>query len=229
MKTIGLLGGMSWESSAHYYAILNREVQWRTEGAGNARVAMLSVDFAEFKRLMHEGDWDLLGRRLAEEAALVEAAGADCLVIATNTMHFAAERIAAAVSIPVLHIVDVTARAILAAGVRRIGLLGTAFTMEQPFYRERLEGFGIEVLVPEAEAREMLHRIIFDELIAGAIHDASRDAVRAMIERLAVRGAEGAILGCTEIMLLIGQDDVDLPLFDTTTLHAMAAVDFCLG
>lgn len=229
MKMIGLLGGMSWESSAQYYAILNREVQARTGHAHAARCVMLSVDFAEFRALMHCGEWETLARRLGEEAALVERAGADCLVIATNTMHFAAEQIAAAVGIPLLHIVDVTARHIPAAGVRRVGLLGTAFTMEQPFYRERLEYFGLDVLVPEAEEREALHRIIFDELVAGTVHAASRDALVAMIARLAERGAEGVILGCTEIMLLIGQEDVDLPLFDTTTLHALAAVDFALG
>lgn len=229
MKTIGLLGGMSWESSAQYYAILNREVQARTGNVHAARCAMVSVDFAEFRALMHAGEWETLGRRLCEEAALVERAGADCLVVATNTMHFAADRIAAAISIPMLHIVDVTARHIVAAGVPRVGLLGTAFTMEQPFYRERLETFGLEVLVPDAGEREALHRIIFDELVEGAVHDASRDTLAAMIARLAERGAEGVILGCTEIMLLIGQDDVDLPLFDTTTLHARAAVDFALG
>jgi aspartate racemase len=189
---------------------------------------MLSVDFAEFRGLMERGDWDLLGRRLGEEAALVEAAGADCLVIATNTMHFAADRIAASVGIPLLHIADATARHILAGGVRRVGLLGTAFTMEQPFYRERLEGFGLETLVPGPEDRAELHRIIFAELVSGIVRPESRAALLAMISPLRARGAEGIVLGCTEIMLLIGQDDTDLPVFDTTTLHAMAAVDFAL-
>jgi len=229
MRTIGLLGGMSWESSAHYYAILNREVARRAGTAHSARVAMLSVDFAEFRGLMERGDWELLAERLCEEAVLVEAAGADCLVIATNTMHFAADRIAASIRIPLLHIVDAAARSIVAAGVRRVGLLGTAFTMEQPFYRERLEGFGIEALVPGAEERAELHRIIFEELVSGAIRPESRATLLAMMEPLRARGAEGIILGCTEIMLLIGQDDTDLPVFDTTTLHAMAAVDFALG
>jgi aspartate racemase len=229
MKTIGLLGGMSWESTAHYYAILNREIARRTGAAHSARVAMLSVDFAEFRGLMEQGDWDMLTRRLCEEAALVEAAGADCLVIATNTMHFAAERIAASVSIPLLHIADVTARAILAAGVPSVGLLGTAFTMEQPFYRERLESAGIGVLVPEPAERASLHRIIFEELVSGEVRPESRAALLAMIEPLRTRGAEGIVLGCTEIMLLIGQDDTDLAVFDTTTIHALAAVDFARG
>ena len=229
MKTIGLLGGMSWESTAHYYAILNREVAQRAGETHSARIAMLSVDFAEFRGLMERGEWDALARRLGEEAALVEAAGAECLVIATNTMHFAADRIAASIGIPLLHIADAAGRHVVAAGVRRVGLLGTAFTMDQPFYRERLEGLGVEVLVPGAEERAELHRIIFEELVSGIVRPESRAALLAMIEPLRARGAEGVILGCTEIMLLIGQDDTDLPVFDTTTLHAMAAVEFALG
>jgi aspartate racemase len=229
MKTIGLLGGMSWESSAQYYAIINRETMRRLGHPHSARLLLLSLDFGEIARLQRAGEWERLGAMLADEARRIEAAGADCLLICTNTMHLLADTIAEAVSIPLLHIADAAGEAIHEEGLARVGLLGTAFTMEQPFYRERLARFGLEVIVPEADEREMIHRVIYDELIGGVIRPASRDAYLAVIERLRERGAEGVILGCTEIMLLIGQDDVDLPLFDTTTLHAMAAVDFALA
>jgi aspartate racemase len=230
MKTIGLLGGMSWESSAQYYAILNREAMRRLGHPHSARSVMLSVDFGEVEQLQHAGEWDALGEMLAADARRVEAAGADCLLLCTNTMHLVADRIAAAVSIPMLHIADPTGAAIRAAGIGRVGLLATGFTMEKPFLRERLTcDFGIEVLVPEAEERAMVHRVIYDELVGGIVRSESKAAYLAAIERLRGRGAEGIILGCTEIMLLIGQDDVDLPVFDTTKLHAVAALDFALG
>lgn len=229
MRTIGLLGGMSWESTAHYYAILNRETMRRLGHPHSARCAMLSLDFGEVAAMQREGRWDALGAMLADGACRLEAAGADCLLICTNTMHCVAERIESATAIPLLHIADTVGAAIRDAGVGTIGLLGTAFTMEQRFYRDRLEQeFGLEVLVPEAEDRAMIHRVIFDELVGGVVRPESKAAYLAAIERLRARGAEGVILGCTEIMMLIGQDDVDLPLFDTTTLHAMAAVDFAL-
>ena len=229
MKTIGLLGGMSWESSAQYYAILNREVMRRLGHPHSARSVMLSVDFGEVERMQHRGEWDALGAMLAAAARSIEAAGADCLVLCTNTMHCVADAITPAISIPMLHIADSTGEAIRAAGIDTVGLLATGFTMEKPFHRERLEhGFGLRVLVPETEEREMVHRVIYDELVGGIIRPESKTAYLAAIERLRERGAEGIILGCTEIMLLIGQDDVDLPVFDTTTLHAMAAVDFAL-
>lgn len=230
MKTIGLLGGMSWESSAHYYAILNRETMRRLGHPHSARCVMLSVDFGEVERLQRAGDWDALAAMLAADAARVEAAGAECLLLCTNTMHLVADAISAAISIPLLHIADATGEAVRAAGISRVGLLGTAFTMEKPFYRERLgERFGLEVLVPEAEDRATVHRIIYDELVAGTIRDESREAYRAVIARLIAQGARGIILGCTEIGLLVGDDDSGVPLFDTTRLHAMAGVDFALS
>lgn len=230
MKTIGLLGGMSWESSAHYYAILNRETMRRLGHPHSARCVMLSVDFGEVERLQRAGDWDALAAMLAADAARVEAAGAECLLLCTNTMHLVADAISAAVSIPLLHIADATGEAVRAAGIARVGLLGTAFTMEKPFYRERLsERFGLEVLVPEAEDRATVHRIIYDELVAGTIRDESREAYRAVIARLIAQGARGIILGCTEIGLLVGEGDCAVPLFDTTRLHAMAGVDFALS
>lgn len=230
MKTIGLLGGMSWESSAQYYAILNREAMRRLGHPHSARTVMLSVDFGEIERLQHAGEWDRLGEMLAADALRVEAAGADCLILCTNTMHLIANRIAAALTIPMLHIADPTGAAIRAAGLSRVGLLATGFTMEMPFLRERLErAHGIEVLVPEAEDRAVIHRVIYDELIGGIVRSESKAAYLAAVERLRARGAEGILLGCTEIMLLIGQDDLDLPVFDTTTLHAIAALDFALG
>ncbi len=229
MKTVGLLGGMSWESSAEYYAILNREVRARAGATHSARCLMLSVDFAEFRALMERGDWEALGARLAEEAQALERGGAECVVLCTNTMHFAAERIAAAIGVPFLDIFDVTATAVRAAGLRRVGLLGTGFTMERPFYRERLESHGLEVLVPEANERARLHAIIFDELVTGTASEASREAMRTMIAALAARGAQGVILGCTELMLLADGRHAIVPLFDTTALHAVAAIDFALG
>lgn len=230
MKTIGLLGGMSWESSAQYYAIINREMMTRLGRPHSARVLMMSLDFGEIEKLQHAGEWDALGAILAAEAQRLEAGGADCVLLCTNTMHLRADDIRAAVSIPLIHIADSTGRAIQRAGLGRVGLLGTAFTMEKPFYRERLQNeFGLEVLIPDDDERKMVHRVIYEELVAGKVRGESRGAYLSVIERLRQRGAEGIILGCTEIMLLVDQDHVDLPLFDTTRLHAIDGVEFALA
>ncbi|MEN3746672.1 aspartate/glutamate racemase family protein [Sphingomonas sp. HF-S3] len=229
MKTIGLIGGMSWESSAEYYRILNQGVRDRRGPTASAKCLLWSFDFSEIERLQHDGDWPALTDRMTDAARRLEGAGADLLLICTNTMHLMADAIQAAVAVPLLHIADPTAKAIRAAGLSRVGLLGTAFTMERDFYRGRLaEKHGLDVIVPEAEDRTTVHRIIYDELVAGRIEPASREAYRAIIARLVDRGAQAVILGCTEIMLLIGPDDSPVPLFDTTALHAAAAVRIAL-
>jgi aspartate racemase len=229
MKTIGLIGGMSWESSAEYYRIINREMRETLGGVHSARSLMFSVDFGVVERLQHDGEWDLLTREMTDAAQRLERGGADFFLICTNTMHRMADAVAASVAIPLLHIVDPTAEAILASGCRRVGLLGTAFTMEQDFYKGRLaEKFGLEVLVPGAEDRALVHRVIYEELVAGKVLDASRTAYRAVMARLVERGAEAIVLGCTEIMLLVGAEDSAVPLFDTTALHAQAAVQLAL-
>jgi aspartate racemase len=230
MKTIGLIGGMSWESSAEYYRILNQGVRDRLGPTASARCLLWSFDFSEIERLQHEGDWSGLTDRMTDAARRLETAGADLLLICTNTMHRMADAVQRAVSIPLLHIADPTAGRIKAAGLRRIGLLGTAFTMEQDFYKGRLAGLhGLDVLVPAEAERATVHRIIYEELVAGVITPASRAAFRDVITQLVVRGAEGVILGCTEIMLLVKPEDSAVPLFDTTALHARAAVDHALG
>ncbi|SKA20541.1 aspartate/glutamate racemase family protein [Consotaella salsifontis] len=230
MKTIGLIGGMSWESSAEYYRIINRRVRERVGGVHSARSLMLSVDFGEIERLQHAGDWSALTDELVSAARALERGGADFLLICTNTMHRMAEEVASAVAIPLLHIADPTAEAIRKAGLRRVGLLGTAFTMEQPFYKDRLtDSHGLEVLVPEADDRARVHEIIYRELVAGIVNPQSRSIYREIIERLIAEGAEAIILGCTEIMLLVKPEDSAVPLFDTTTLHAEAAVEMALG
>ena len=227
---IGLIGGMSWESSAQYYRLINEGVRDRLGGVASARTLMWSFDFATIEALQHAGDWDALADHMADAAKALEKGGADFLVLCTNTMHRCAEAIDAAVKIPLLHIADPTATAIQAAGLTKVGLLGTAFTMEQDFYRGRLEDrFGLEVLVPDEDDRAAVHGIIYRELVTGQVLDASREVYRAVIRRLVARGAQGIILGCTEIMLLIGQDDSPVPIFDTTTLHATAAVEKTLG
>jgi len=227
---VGLIGGMSWESSVHYYRLINEGVRDRLGGVASARTLMWSFDFARIEALQHAGDWDALASEMAEAARTLRRGGADFLVLCTNTMHRCAGAIEAAVDIPLLHIADPTAAAIQAAGLSKVGLLGTAFTMEQAFYRGRLEEtFGLEVLVPDADDRAAVHGIIYRELVAGQVLDASREVYRAVIRRLVGRGAQGIILGCTEIMLLIGQADSPVPVFDTTTLHAMAAVERALG
>ncbi|WP_186201490.1 aspartate/glutamate racemase family protein [Burkholderia gladioli] len=227
MKTIGLIGGMSWESSAEYYRMINRASKARHGGHHNAKSVMVTVDFAEIEALQRARDWDALGARMADAARQLQAAGADVVVLTTNTMHRVADAIERALTLPFLHIADPTGAALRAAGVERVALLGTRYTMELPFYAARLaERFGIEVLTPDAEDRDTVHRVIYEELCHGLIEPASRAAYAAIIGRLAARGAQAVILGCTEITLLIGERDSPLPVFDTTALHAQAAVEF---
>lgn len=230
MKTLGLIGGMSWESSAQYYRLINEEVRHRLGGAHSAQLLLWSVDFAGIKQLQHEGDWNTLGVHMIDGARRLQAGGADLLLICTNTMHLLADRIEAACPLPLLHIADPTAEAIARTGAHTVGLLGTAFTMEQDFYRNRLqERFGLEVLIPGADDRHIVHDIIYRELIAGVVSEHSRQVYAEVIARLVERGAEAIILGCTEIMLLVRPQDSAVPLFDTTTLHALAAVDAALA
>lgn len=230
MKMLGLIGGMSWESSAEYYRLLNQGVRDRLGPTASARCLLWSFDFAEIERLQHAGDWPALTGLMTDAARRLEGAGAELLLICTNTMHLMADAVQQAVSVPLLHIVDPAAEQVKQAGFRRIGLLGTAFTMEQDFYTGRLaERYGLDVLVPDTDDRAIVHRIIYDELIAGVVTPASRDAYRAVIARLVARGAEAIVLGCTEIMLLVRPEDSAVPLFDTTTLHARAAVVQALG
>ncbi len=229
-KVIGLIGGMSWESSAEYYRLLNQGVRARLGGAHSARILMWSFDFAEVEALQHAGRWDQAAALMADAARRLERGGADLLLICTNTMHLMAEQVQAAVAVPLLHIADPTAGRIQAAGLHRVGLLGTAFTMEQDFYRGRLrDRFGLDVLVPDEADRRVVHRIIYEELVQGQVVPASRQAYRDVMARLAARGAEAIILGCTEIMLLVGAGDSAVPLFDTTALHAEAAVSLAVA
>ena len=227
---IGLIGGMSWESSAEYYRLINQGVRARLGGVHSARCLMWSFDFAEVEALQHAGRWDAAGELLADAARRLERGGADFLLICTNTMHRMADQVQAAVGIPLLHIADPTAERIKAHGITRVGLLGTAFTMEQDFYKGRLrDRFGLDVLVPGDGDRATVHRVIYEELVQGRVEPESRDAYRAVIAGLAARGAEAVILGCTEIMLLVRPEDSAVPLFDTTALHAAAAVERALG
>ena len=228
MRRIGLLGGMSWESSALFYDLLNRGVAERLGGFHSARLLMNSVDFAEIEELQRAGDWDRAGELLADEAKRLETAGADLLVLCTNTMHKVAPAIEAATGVPLLHLGDVTATAVRAAGVTTVGLLATRFTMEQHFYVDRIARHGVGVLVPTAEDRDVVHRVIYEELVLGIVRDESREAYRGVIERLVARGAEGIVLGCTEIELLVGADDSPVPVFPTTQLHVDAALDAAL-
>ena len=229
MKTIGMIGGMSWESSAQYYRIINQETRARLGGQHSARTVMVSLDFAEVAALQHAGDWQALAGVMTKAAREVEAAGADVLMICTNTMHKLADEVAAAVSIPLLHVCDATVAAVKAFGAAKVGLLGTAYTMEQDFYKGRMQALGLEVLVPEANDRRVVHNIIYDELVQGRIEPASRAALAGVIARLVERGAAGIVLGCTELMLLVRPEDSAVPLFDTTEIHARAGVDFALG
>lgn len=229
MKTLGLLGGMSWESTLSYYRILNERVRDRLGGLHSAKLVLHSVDFAGIEALQRADDWRAAGAQLADAARGLRAAGADAIVICTNTMHRVAPAIEVAVDIPLLHIADATAMRIHEAGLSRVALLGTRFTMEQAFYRERIEAAGIAVCVPDAAQREQVHRVIYDELCLGVVRDASREAYRRIIDDLVARGAQGVILGCTEIGLLVGADDADPPLFDTTRIHAESAIDWALA
>ena len=229
MKTIGLIGGMSWESTAGYYREINQGVRTRLGGLHSARILLYSVDFAPIEALQHAGDWNATALILADAAKRIAAGGADFLLIGTNTMHKVAEPVQAAVEIPLLHIADATAEVLLGDGVERVGLLGTAFTMEEDFYAGRLsKKFGLDVLVPDADDRKRVHDIIYGELCRGVVRDASRQVYREVVGRLARRGAEGVILGCTEIGMLIGDQDTDTPLYDTTRIHAAKAVERAL-
>jgi aspartate racemase len=228
VKTIGLLGGMSWESSALYYRLLNEAVRERLGGLHSARCILLSVDFAEIERLQVAGEWEAAGTLLAADARALQAAGAELVVLCTNTMHKVADAVVRALDVPFLHIGDITAEAVRAAGLHRVGLLGTAFTMEQPFLTDRLAARGLQVRLPDPVDRAEVHRVIYEELCRGIVREESRAAFLAVIERLVAEGAEGVILGCTEIELLIGPDDVDVPVFPTTALHVEAAVSAAL-
>lgn len=228
MKRIGLLGGMSWESTAEYYRLANELVRERLGGFHSAEIVMVSVDFADIERLQMSGQWDEAGRLLAEHSRRLETAGADLLVLCTNTMHLLASSIESATTVPFLHIADTTAAAVRSAGVERVGLLGTAFTMEQDFYRDRIASHGLEVVVPEAGDRADVHRIIYEELVLGVVTEESRAIYRGVIDRLVEAGCRGVILGCTEIELLVGAEDSPVPVFPTTRLHIAAAVDAAL-
>lgn len=230
MKTIGLLGGMSWESTLPYYRHVNEAVRERLGGLHSARLVLYSLDFHEIEALQRQGDWAAAGTLLADAARRLESAGADFLLLCTNTMHKVADAIEAASALPLLHIADPTAAAIQAAGLQRVGLLGTRFTMEQPFYRQRLENrHGIQVLVPDEPDRAEVHRVIYEELCRGVVSEVSRQAYRQVITRLVARGAQAVILGCTEIGLLVRADDAEVPLFDTCVLHAQAAAERALS
>lgn len=230
MKTIGLIGGMSWESTAHYYQQINEQIKQRLGGLHSARIVLYSVDFHDIERLQAAGKWNEAGECLAAAARALVAAGAEFLVVYTNTMHKVAPAIEAAAGIPLLHIADATAEAVRSAGIRRIGLLGTRFTMEQDFYRGRLESaHGLQVLVPDDAERTIVHEVIYNELCLGVINESSRVAYRDIIRRLVAQGAEGIILGCTEIGMLVSPADSPVPVFDTTAIHASGAVEYCLS
>ncbi|MRW86553.1 amino acid racemase [Pseudoduganella sp. FT26W] len=228
MKVIGLIGGMSWESTVPYYRQVNETIKQQLGGLHSAKVVLYSVDFHEVERLQHAGDWQAAGAMMAEAARALQAAGADFIVLCTNTMHKVAADIEAAVRIPLFHIADPTAREIKRAGLHKVGLLGTRFTMEQAFYTDRLRGHGLEVVAPAPADRDIVHRIIYEELCLGRINDASRDEYRRIMAELAAQGAQAIILGCTEISLLVTQADAAVPLFDTTAIHAHSAALFSL-
>lgn len=229
MKTIGLIGGMSWESSIEYYRIINQTAREKLGGLHSAKSLMVTVDFAEIETLQHEGRWDDAAQILVQCAQELERGGADFIVLCTNTMHKVADQIQAGVKIPFLHIADATAERIKSAGLQKIGLLGTRFTMEQDFYKSRLiEKYGLDVLVPNHEDRELVHRVIYDELCLGIVRNDSRESYKEIMRTLVEQGAQGIILGCTEIELLVKQEDASVPLFPTSYIHAVAAVEFAL-
>jgi len=229
VRTIGLIGGMSWESTVPYYRIVNESVKERLGGLHSAKVILYSVDFFDIERLQHAGDWEAAGRLMAQAARSLEAAGADFLVLCTNTMHKVAPAIEAAVAIPLLHIADPTGSVIISAGHTSVGLLGTRFTMEQAFYKDRLrERHGLQVLVPDDEDRQLVHRVIYEELCLGKVLSSSRVQYQRIMSNLVSRGAQSIILGCTEISLLVGPEDATVPLFDTTWIHARSAAERAL-
>jgi aspartate racemase len=230
MKVLGLLGGMSWESTIPYYRMINEQVKERLGGLHSAKIVLYSVDFQQVERLQHQGDWEGAGQLLAAAAVSLRAAGAEALVICTNTMHKVAEAVELASGLPLIHIADATARQVRQQDIRRVGLLGTRFTMEQEFYRGRLQQrHGIEVVTPIAADRDIVHRIIYEELCLGKVRDASRDEYRRIISDLEQQGANGIIFGCTEIGLLVGAQDASVPVFDTTAIHARAAAEYALA
>lgn len=229
MQTIGLIGGMSWESSAEYYRLINQLIQKKLGGTNSAKSLMISVNFSEIEKLQHQGHWNVLEQNMVDAACQLQAGGADFIVLCTNTMHRFAETIETAVNIPFLHIADATAQQIKSCDIKNVGLLGTRFTMEQDFYKQRLiDVYGLNVLIPNEQDRDAVHRIIYDELVKGIIREESRIIYREIIARLIDDGAEAIILGCTEIMLLVEQSDSAVPVFDTTTIHAHAAVEKAL-
>jgi aspartate racemase len=230
VKTIGLIGGMSWESSLEYYRIINETTKVKLGGLHSAKSVMVSVDFAEIETLQHEGRWQEAAQVMAAAGQSLERAGADFVILCTNTMHKLADEIQAGIHIPFLHIADATAQAIIAAGLHKIGLLGTRFTMEHDFYKGRLvEKYGLEVITPDEADREIIHRVIYDELCLGIVKPQSREGYIDIMDKLVRAGAEGIILGCTEIELLVHEKDSSVPLFPTTQIHALAAVEYALG
>ena len=229
VKKVGLLGGMSWESTALYYSLLNELVRERLGGYHSAPCLVASVDFAPIEEMQRAGDWDAAGDLLASEAQVLENGGAELLLLCTNTMHKVADRIEEATSVPFVHLADVTARAVVAAGLESVAFLGTGFSMRETFHTDRIAGHGLEVTVPEADEQQVVHDVIYDELVHGIVRDESRAAYQRVIDSLVARGAQGVILGCTEIELLIGPDDCPVPAFPTTRLHVEAAVDLALA
>jgi aspartate racemase len=230
MKTIGLIGGMSWESTANYYSLLNRLINQRLGGHEAAKLLLYSINFADLRRLVLVDKWDEATALMLDAAQRLERAGADCLLIGANTMHISAPQVEKTISIPLLHIADATGRRIAAKGMRRVGLLGTAFTMEKEFYTGRLrEKFGLDVMVPGAEHRHIAHDIIINELVRGMVKPESKEQYREIIAALVQSGAEGVILGCTELMMIVQDSDSTVPLFDTTTIHCEAAVEYALS
>ncbi|MFZ3466813.1 aspartate/glutamate racemase family protein [Vibrio harveyi] len=229
MKTIGLIGGMSWESTANYYQIINREVKARLGGLHSGKVCLYSVDFAEIETLQHQGRWDDTAIILAQAAKSVEAGGADFILICTNTMHKVADQIQQAVNVPLVHIADTTAEQLVMDGIKKVGLLGTRFTMEQDFYKQRLiDKFGVDVVVPSSDDQTIVHDVIYNELCKGEVRDDSRQHYLTIIEKLVEQGAEAVILGCTEIAMLVESQHTDIKLYDTTEIHAKAAVEKAL-
>jgi aspartate racemase len=229
MKTIGLLGGMSWESTLSYYKLINQGINRELGGLHSAKICLNSVDFAEIEQLQHQGEWHKTADILSRAAQSIEAAGADCLLICTNTMHKVAPQISAAITIPLIHIADATAQQLIKDGIRRVGLLGTQFTMAEDFYKGRLrDKFDIEVLIPNEVDQQVVHQVIYTELCQGKISSGSRQHYIEIIEKLQQQGAQAVILGCTEIALLVQQQHTPVPLYDTTAIHGKSAVDFAL-
>ncbi len=229
MKTIGLIGGMSWESTLEYYKILNESVKERVGGLHSAKSIIYSFDFEEIEELQHQGNWNKLTELMIEAAQKLEKIGAELIIICTNTMHKMADEVQRAVKIPLIHIADATAEVAKEKGLKKVGLLGTKFTMEEDFYKKRItEKHGIEVIIPNKDERELIHNVIYNELCLGILSPESKARFKEIVENLISNGAEGIILGCTEIPLLIKQEDIQVPVFDTTTIHAKSAVEFSL-